>query len=96
MKKVILQKIARDAPAEEIAKFREEMKSEYTSPRQMQQLAEQQEREQKAAQEMKVAQQRQESERQRQAEEARQQLRQSRGKDLGNDNGPGHYRGPRR
>ena len=98
MKKVILQKIARDAPAEEIAKFKEEMKAEYPSPGQMQQMAEQQAQEQKAAQELKAAQQRQELERQRQAEEARQQLRQSSGKDLGDDNGPGHRQGggPRR
>jgi len=71
------------------------MKAEYPSPGQMQQMAEQQAQEQKAAQELKAAQQRQELERQRQAEEARQHLRQSRGNDLGDD-GPGHYRGPRR
>jgi hypothetical protein len=95
MEKVIRLKEARNAPAEEIAKFREEMKAEYISPRQLQQLAEHQESEQKAAQELKVAQERQELERQRQVEEARQQLGQSRGRDLGDD-GAGHYRGPHR
>jgi predicted ABC-type ATPase len=96
--KVIRLKEARNTPAEEITKFREEMKAEFISPRQLQQLAKQQEHEQKVAQELKATQERQEFERQRQAEEARQQLRQSRGKDLGDDFGTGHSQGggPRR
>jgi len=96
--KVIRLKEARNAPAEEIAKFREERQAEYISPGHLQQLYEQQQREQKAAQELKAAQEWQELERQRQAEEARQQLKQSRGNDLGDDFGPGHRHGggPRR
>jgi len=99
MEKVVLQKIARNAPAEEIVKFREEMKFEYTPPRKIQEIAQ----EQKAAEALKLAQEQREQERQRlaeqerqrRAEEARQQLRQSRDRDLGDD-GPSNYRGPRR
>ena len=83
MEKVILQKIARNVPAEEIVKFREEMKFEYTSPRDMQEIAQ----EQKAAEALKLAQEQREQERQRQAEEERQRLSQSHRQDQGQRRG---------
>ncbi|MDB5090706.1 MAG: hypothetical protein JWR09_4700 [Mucilaginibacter sp.] len=97
MQTVIQFKEARNAPAEEITQFREEMQAEYKSPSYLKQLHEQQQREEKVAQELKAAQQlkavqeKQELERQRKAEEQRQQLIQRKGPDKGHDMG-----GPRR
>jgi predicted ABC-type ATPase len=91
MQKVIGLKEARNVPAEEIVKFKEEMKAEYISPRQMQQMAAQQAQEEKAVQELKAAQERKaaqeqrEQEQQRKAEEERQKLDLSRSR--------GHNRG---
>ncbi|WP_426667070.1 zeta toxin family protein [Mucilaginibacter sp. McL0603] len=65
MQTVIRLKEARNAPAEEIAKFREEMSAEYLSPRQLQQLSDQQRQEENAAQNLG----------QQQAKTTRQQLR---------------------
>ncbi len=95
MQSVIRLKEARNAPKWEIAKFKEEMQTQYISPSQMQQLVERQQRELKAAhelkatQELKAAQERQELERQRKAEEQRQNLNLSIRKGPGNDRGMG-------
>lgn len=89
MEKVIRWKEARDVPAEEISKFKEEMAFKYPSPRDMQEIVQ----EHKAAEELKLAQEQQERERQRQAEDLQQQLRQARGKGQDDDISHGQRQG---
>jgi predicted ABC-type ATPase len=83
MQSVVQLKEARNAPQWEIAKFKEEMQTQYISPRQLQQLAEQRTQELKAAQQLKAAQEQQDLEQQRKAEEQRQNvfIRKGLGKD---------------
>jgi predicted ABC-type ATPase len=86
MAKVIRLKEARNAPAEEIATFRKEMKFKYPSPRDMQEIVQ----EQKAAEALKLAQEQREQERQRQAEEERQRLSQTHRQGQGQRRGGPH------